>query len=106
MKKLIIILVTVVLLAGVAWAGDVDWKGGDTLTIKKICMMICYNNFRLNEKTCECEKEFGSCPLCGTKGDRLGWIAIGVGDKYFANTGWIPSMDLYACPKCHLLFWE
>ncbi len=50
------------------------------------------------------------CPLCGEKGNRLGWIAIGkevtLENLEFTIGAYLTSKDLYACPKCHLLFWE
>jgi hypothetical protein len=74
----------------------VDWGGGD---------VKAGENYRIHKVPLEPREKF-HCPLCGEKGNRLGWIAIGSGDQYWSNVGWIPSMDLYACPKCHLLFWE
>jgi hypothetical protein len=51
------------------------------------------------------------CPVCRENGEELGAVAIGadgrtpsVGDRYFPNVAWLPSLRLFRCRKCGVLY--
>lgn len=93
MKKIVIVVVAAVtcFLIGSLQSWGQDWS------VK--CGLRCeFLGYKVNEQTCECEKIYGLCPLCGSKGECFDW-------KMWNGKATL-SIELYICPKCHLLFWE
>lgn len=76
--KIISILFSILLLAGMAWGGDYadtthcsnSWGDCEPPVITSVtpCMTVCIDWAELDKTTCECKVKKGHCPHCGAKG--------------------------------------